>query len=57
MPDVQILVTQLQEALGLSVICGSITLNVNDSLLQSVKTETYQRIAKIVDRRAQPRQD
>lgn len=57
MSDVQVLVSQLQEALGLSVICGSITLNLNESRLQSVKTETHQRIIKPVDRLAEPRQD
>ena len=44
-PDVQQLAAQLQSALGLSVVCGSVTLNFNNGDLQSVKTETHQRIA------------
>lgn len=50
-PDVQHLVAALQDALGLKVTCGSITLNLNEALLQSVKTETHLRVKKIVDAR------
>ena len=52
-PDVQQLAAQLQQALGLSVVCGSVTLNFNNGDVQSVKTETYQRVPaeKPVDKR------
>jgi len=53
--DVQAVFAELQRVLGLSLTCGSITLNVNESKLQSVKTETYQRVdQKPLDRRTQP---
>jgi hypothetical protein len=42
--DVQHLVNQLQDALGLHIVCGSITLNLNQQAVQSVKTETYTRL-------------
>ena len=42
--DVRQLAAQIQQALGLSVVCGSLTLNFNNGDLQSVKTETYQRV-------------
>ena len=55
MTDVQAVFAELQRVLGLSLTCGSITLNVNESKLQSVKTETYQRVdQKPLDRRTQP---
>lgn len=55
--DVQQLAALLQQALGLSVVCGSVTLNFNNGDLQSVKTETYQRIVvkKSLDRRPEMR--
>ncbi len=49
MTDIQAIVVQLQEALGLQISCGSIILNMNESKLQSVKTETYRRIDKRLD--------
>lgn len=52
MTELNRVMSELQRLLGLNVVCGSITLNVNESELQSVKTEIYQRIAtKAVDRR------
>lgn len=55
--DVQALVSQLQEALGVQIVCGSIVLNLNESKLSSVKTETYQRIAKELDKPRPSRHD
>lgn len=55
--DVQALVSQLQEALGLQIVCGSIVLNLNESKLASVKTETYQRIEKPLDKTRSTRHD
>jgi len=49
--DVQQLAAQLQAALGLSVVCGSVTLNFNNGDLESVRTETFRRVAKTVDKR------
>lgn len=42
--NVQQLVSQLQTALGLSIVTGSITLQLHETELQAVKTETHQRI-------------
>lgn len=55
--DIGELVAALQHALGLRVTCGSITLNLNESELQSVKTETFQRVAAVkpLDKRHAPR--
>jgi hypothetical protein len=56
-PAVRQAFDDLRRALGFTSPCGSITLNVNDDTLQSVKTETYQRILpapeprKVLDRR------
>lgn len=47
--DVQALIAQLQRVLGLDVVCGQITLNLNESRLQSYETKTYQRLP--VDKR------
>ena len=44
--DVQQLARELQSALGLSVPCGSVTLNFNNGDLESVRTETYARVPK-----------
>ncbi len=49
--DVQHLTAALLDALGIKLPCGSVTLNINESELQSVKTETYARIGKVVDKR------
>lgn len=50
--DIQQLVADLQAALGLRVTAGTISLNLNEGRLQSVKTETHMRIApKAVDKR------
>lgn len=50
--DLDRAVAELQRLLALNVVCGSITLNVNQGELQSIKTETFQRVAsKVVDRR------
>lgn len=57
MSDIQGLVAQLQDALGLKVTCGSITLNVNESRLSSFETKTHQRIMKPVDSRRSTAQD
>lgn len=54
--DVQSLVAELLRALDVSMSCGSVTLNMNDSRLQSVRTETYTRIVNPLDRRPAPRQ-
>lgn len=42
--DVHQLAAQLQAHLGLSIICGQVTLNFNNGDLQSVETKTYQRV-------------
>ena len=55
-PDVQYLVAALQDALGLKVTCGSITLNLNEATLQSVKTETHMRIKERLDARREKAQ-
>lgn len=53
---VQELVASLKTALGLTVTCGSITLNLNDDRLCSVKTETHLRIVRNpLDRRPELR--
>lgn len=51
MSDIQQLSADLLKALGINLRCGSITLNMNDAQLQSVKTETYQRVAKVAPKR------
>jgi hypothetical protein len=59
--DIQQLVVDLQQALRAHgytpVVTGTITLNLNDAVLQSVKTETYVRVVarQVTDRRATPR--
>lgn len=66
MPDVQILVTQLQEALGLQIVCGSLTLNLNESRLSTYEVKTHVRLVKAavrdpyrrrLDNRGESRQD
>lgn len=42
--SVQSLAADLQRALGLSVTCGQITLNINEGQVQSVETHTKMRI-------------
>lgn len=54
--SVQDLVQQLQRALGVQVICGTLSLNLNESQLQSFETRTHQRIlVGPADRRSKPR--
>lgn len=56
MSDVQTLVVQLQEALGLQIVCGSLTLNLNESKLSSYEAKTHQRIgARGPNRNPHPR--
>jgi hypothetical protein len=44
-PDqIQALVNELQTALGVRIVAGTIVLNLNQGKLASFKTETYQRI-------------
>lgn len=58
MTPIQDLVNRLQRELGVSVSCGSITVNVNDSTVQSVETRIHQRIgAKPLDKSAAARAD
>lgn len=47
MPDPHRLVAQLQQALGLSVVCGTIALNVNEGRLQSIDVRTHARVTPI----------
>jgi hypothetical protein len=42
--DVSQLLAELQAALGISVTCGQITLNLADGTVQSIETRTHQRI-------------
>lgn len=52
MTPIQKLVDDLQAALSLQVVTGTISLNLNERTLQSVKTETYTRVTeKPVDKR------
>ena len=44
--DVQQLAAQLQQQLGLSIVCGQVTLNFNNGDLQSVETKTFQRVTQ-----------
>lgn len=56
--DPHTLVAELQTALGLRVVSGTISLNMNESKLQSVKTETYQRVTAApmpIDKPTEPR--
>lgn len=46
-PDVQALAAALLDALGLRVPCGSITLNMNESQVDSVETKTKVRVKKL----------
>lgn len=53
-PDVQAAFHQLQQALGLSMVCGQLVLNVNNGELQSIeKVREFVRVpsAKDVDKR------
>ena len=42
--DIQSLVASLQDALGIRIACGQITLNMNDGRIESVETKTKSRI-------------
>jgi len=44
--DIQSLVASLQDALGIRIACGQITLNMNDGRIESVETKTKQRVPK-----------
>lgn len=44
--NVQALVAALQDALGLRVECGTLSLNINEALLQSWKVETHGRLTR-----------
>jgi hypothetical protein len=44
MSDVQVLISQLQEALGISVPCGSITLNMNESRLSTYDYKVHGKV-------------
>jgi hypothetical protein len=56
--DLHQIVALLQAALGVHISAGTISLNLNDGRLCSVKTETYQRIpAKGVDKGPMPAHD
>lgn len=50
MTPLQEIAQRLQDALNVSVPCGSITLNFNEATVQSVETRIHQRVA--VDKRA-----
>ena len=50
-PDVQQLASQLLTALGVRVPCGTVSLNFNEGVLQSTKTEVYQRVVNLTERR------
>lgn len=56
MTHVQQLAAALLDALEIELTCGAVTLNFNDRELQTVKTETFLRVAqKPIDRRTAPR--
>ena len=42
--DVRLLIAQLQTALGISIVCGQITLNFNNGDVDSVETRTKVRV-------------
>lgn len=53
---VESLVGQLQDALGLAIQCGAVTLNINEGRVQSVETREHRRLVKnSLDRRVEPR--
>jgi len=47
--DIQSLVASLQDALGIRIACGQITLNMNDGRIESVETKTKQRVTTLRD--------
>lgn len=52
-PDVQSLAAALFDALGIKVPCGSVTLNMNESQVDSVETKIKVRVLqrKMLDKR------
>lgn len=50
--DVRRIVAQLQAALGLSVVCGQITLNINNGDVETVDVRTKVKVPRVVDKRA-----
>jgi len=54
-PDVQQLAAALFDALGIKVACGSVTLNVHESRIESVETKVRLKVQKRIDFLEAPR--
>lgn len=50
-PDIHALTAALLKAIGKDVETGSVTLSFNEGQVQSVRTETFQRVAKVAPKR------